>query len=99
MKLLQSLKKNSNLEKTDPKIALNILSEFYFKQQKYQESYDTKLKWSKHIESSINSWFKFAEQLRDEQEFELSINAYNYILAHKLHEISLVRLLWFSKNF
>ena len=78
-------KKLIDAEKKDPKIALNILSEFYFKQQKYQESYDTKLKWSRHTESSINSWFKFAEQLRDEQEFELSINAYNYILAHKLH--------------
>ena len=49
MKLLFSVieKKLINAEmETDPKIALNILSEFYFKQQKYQKSYDTKLKWS-----------------------------------------------------
>ena len=78
-------KKLIDAEKKDPKIALNILSEFYFKQQKYQKSYDSKLKWSNHIENSINSWFKFAEQLREEKQSELSINAYNYILAHKLH--------------
>ncbi|MBD41758.1 MAG: hypothetical protein CMC66_05185 [Flavobacteriaceae bacterium] len=78
-------KKLIDAEKKDPKIALNILSEFYFKQQNYQKSYDSKLKWSNHFENSINSWFKFAEQLREEKQSELSINAYNYILSHKLH--------------
>ena len=78
-------KKLIDAEMEHPEITLNILSEFYFKQQKYQKSYDTKLKWADHVENSINSWFRFAEQLREENQSELSINAYNYILAHKLH--------------
>ena len=78
-------KKLYNAMEKDSAIVLNLLSEFYFKQQKYHKSYETKLKWSNQVDNSINSWFKFAEQLREENQSELSINVYNYILSHKLH--------------
>ncbi len=77
-KLIKASKENSNL-------TLNLLSEFYFKQQNYPKAFETKLNWSKLGNNDLENWFKFAKQLRKENQFKYSIDAYNYILEHKLH--------------
>ena len=77
-KLIKASKKNSNL-------TLNLLSEFYFKQQNYSKAFETKLTWAKLGNNNLDNWFKFANQLREENQFKYSIDAYNYILEHKLH--------------
>ena len=77
-KLIESSDQNSGL-------TLNLLSEFYFKQQNYIKAFESKMAWSKLGNNDLNKWFKFADQLRNEGQYQYSIDAYNYILEHKLH--------------
>jgi len=77
-KLIEASNKNSGL-------TLNLLSEFYFKQQNYIKAFESKMTWSKLGNNDLNKWFKFADQLRKENQYQFSIEAYNYILEHKLH--------------
>ena len=77
-KLIEASNKNSGL-------TLNLLSEFYFKQQNYIKAFESKMAWSKLGNNDLNKWFNFADQLRKENQYQFSIEAYNYILEHKLH--------------
>ena len=77
-KLIETSNQNSGL-------TLNLLSEFYFKQQNYLKAFESKMTWSKLGNNDLNKWFKFADQLRKESQYQYSIDAYNYILEHKLH--------------
>ena len=77
-KLIEASNKNSGL-------TLNLLSEFYFKQQNYTKAFESKMAWSKLGNNDLNKWFNFADQLRKENQYQFSIEAYNYILEHKLH--------------
>ncbi|MFL2997379.1 MAG: tetratricopeptide repeat protein [Candidatus Neomarinimicrobiota bacterium] len=77
-KLIETSNKNSGL-------TLNLLSEFYFKQQNYIKAFESKIAWSKLGNNDLNKWFNFADQLRKENQYQFSIEAYNYILEHKLH--------------
>ena len=78
-------KKLINASKNNSDLTLNLLSEFYFKQKKYSKAYETKMECAKLGNNDLNNWFKFANQLRVEGQYQYSIKAYNYILEHKLH--------------
>ena len=77
-KLIEASTQNSGL-------TLNLLSEFYFKQQNYLKAFESKMTWSELGNHDLNKWFKFAKQLKEEGQYQYSIDAYNYILKHKLH--------------
>lgn len=60
---------------------LNVLSEFYFKQQKYNLAFEAKLELSKQSSPNLQQWLEFGNQLRTEFQFELALDAYNFILT------------------
>lgn len=66
--------------KEKPKKILNVLSEFYFKQQNYNKAFKIKMDWSSLGKQDLNEWLTFANDLRKERQYQHSINAYNYIL-------------------
>ena len=71
--------------KNDPEKTLNVLSEFYFKQQDYKKSFITKEQWTTAGKKDFNEWIRFANDLRKEGQYRYSIDAYNFILSHKLN--------------
>ena len=77
-KLIKASEKN-------PREILDILSEFYFKQQDYEKAFENKKRWSKLVSNSNDKWLKFANELRKESQFSLSIKSYNYILNKNPH--------------
>ena len=68
-----------------PNQILNILSEFYFKQQKYDLSYKTKKEWTSEGNKNFNEWLKFANDLRNEKQYQYAMDAYYFILSYKLN--------------
>ena len=64
---------------------LNILSEFYFKQQKYNLSIQTKKDWTSKGNKDFSSWIKFANDLRNEGQYQHAIDAYYFVLSYKLN--------------
>ena len=68
-----------------PEILLNVLSEFYFKQQEYDRAFDVKKEGSKTGKPKINDWLAFANECRKEGQYEVSIEAYNFILGYKIN--------------
>ena len=77
-------KKLINASKQRPGKILNILSEFYFKQQDYDKAYKVKSEWSSLGKKDLNEWLTFANDLRKERQYKHSINAYNYILEKNI---------------
>ena len=77
-------KKLINAAKQRPGKILNILSEFYFKQQDYDKAYKVKSEWSSLGKKDLNEWLTFANDLRKERQYKHSINAYNYILEKNI---------------
>ena len=71
--------------KNDPIKTLNVLSEFYFKQQKYLLAIKAKEQWTISGKRDFNDWLKFANNLRKEGAYDFSIDAYEYILSYKLN--------------
>tara|TARA_B100000073_G_scaffold106884_1_gene85855 strand:+ start:2089 stop:3972 length:1884 start_codon:yes stop_codon:yes gene_type:complete len=71
--------------KNEPTKILNVLSEFYFKQQKYHLALKTKEQWTNSGKKDFNDWLKFANNLRKEGAYNFSISAYEYILTYKLN--------------
>ena len=68
-----------------PGILLNVLSEFYFKQQEYDHAFDVKKDGSESGKININDWLTFANECRKENQFKISIEAYNFILGQKIN--------------
>ena len=64
---------------------LNMLSEFYFKQRKYNLSIQTKKDWTSKGNKDFSSWIKFANDLRNEGEYQHAIDAYYFVLSYKLN--------------
>ncbi len=77
-KLIKASEKN-------PREILDVLSEFYFKQQDYERAFENKKRWSILVNNSNDKWLKFANELRKESQFSLSIKSYNYILNKDPH--------------
>ena len=67
-----------------PEIFLEILSDFYFKQKNFDRAINVKKEWAKTGEWNAKSWLKFADDLRKENQFNTSVDAYNFILNHKV---------------
>jgi tetratricopeptide (TPR) repeat protein len=68
-----------------PEILLNVLSEFYFKQREYDHAFDVKKDGSESGKININDWLTFANECRKENQFKISIEAYNFILGQKIN--------------
>ena len=64
---------------------LNMLSEFYFKQRKYNLSIQTKKDWTSKGNKDFSSWIKFANDLRNEGQYQHAIDAYYFVLSYKLN--------------
>ena len=71
--------------KSEPIKILNVLSEFYFKQQKYLQAIKIKKEWTDSGKKDFNEWLKFANNLREEGAYNYSIDAYEFILGYKLN--------------
>ena len=67
-----------------PEIFLETLSDFYFKQKNFDRAIKVKKEWAKTGEWNAKSWLKFADDLRKENQFNTSVDAYNFILNHKV---------------
>ena len=68
-----------------PEIILNVLSEFYFKQREYTRAFDVKIELSELRKPDFIDWLKFANECRKENQYEISIDAYNFILGFKIN--------------
>ena len=68
-----------------PNQILNTLSEFYFKQQKYDLSFKTKKEWTNKGNKNFNEWLKFANDLRNEKQYQYAMDAYYFVLSYKLN--------------
>ena len=68
-----------------PNQTLNMLSEFYFKQQKYNLSVNTKKEWTIKGNKDFSEWIKFANDLRSEGEYQYAIDAYYFVLSYELN--------------
>jgi tetratricopeptide (TPR) repeat protein len=77
-KLIEASEKN-------PRKILNVLSEYYFKQQDYDQAFKKKKAWSLVVENNIDEWIGFANELRKESQFSYAIKSYNIILSRNLH--------------
>jgi tetratricopeptide (TPR) repeat protein len=86
--------------KEQPIIFLDLLSDFNFKQQKYENAFQTKLKRSNLGNPNFNEWLTFANELRKEAQYDLSIQSYNYILGKKINsKLAGKALLGMAKTF
>ena len=68
-----------------PGILLNVLSEFYFKQREYDRAFDVKKDGAESGKINFNDWLTFANECRKENQFKISIEAYNFILGQKIN--------------
>jgi len=68
-----------------PSILLNVLSEFYFKQREYDRAFDVKKDGAESGKINFNDWLTFANECRKENQFKISIEAYNFILGQKIN--------------
>ena len=75
-------KKLSIASEKNPKKILNVLSQFYFKKQDYKKSYEIKVKWSNLDKINHEKWLEFGNELRKENQYKYSIDAYNFILKN-----------------
>ena len=71
--------------KLAPNQILNTLSEFYFKQQEYDLSFKTKKEWTDKGNKNFNDWLKFANDLRNEKQYQYAMDAYYFVLSYKLN--------------
>ncbi len=71
--------------KNNPTKILNVLSEFYFKQQDYHQAIEIKKQWSASGKKDFNHWLKFANNLREERAYNFATEAYEFILSYKLN--------------
>ena len=67
-----------------PNILLPTLADHYFKHRDYLNSYNTYLEWAKSGFFEIKKWLKFANNLRKENSYLLSVDAYEFALKQNL---------------
>ena len=67
-----------------PNVLLPTLADHYFKHKDYLNSYNTYLKWGNIGFFDPKKWLDFANNLRKENAYLLSVNAYEYILKQNL---------------
>ena len=64
----------------DKSIARHLYSNFLFKLQRYSDAYDQNKTLGIKEEPDLDRWLNFAENLRKENQLQLALNAYSYIL-------------------
>lgn len=90
--LLKILPKNPNL-------ISNILCDFYFKLQRFENSYNIKKTYTTENINELNSWIKFASNLNKERQFKYASKAYNYVIRKNLNtKITETALLGLAKT-
>ena len=67
-----------------PAKTLDVLSQFYFKQQKYKESYIKKKELNNYIVFDPNEWLVTADNFREEGQYKIAIDTYNYIMTFEI---------------
>ena len=67
-----------------PAKTLDVLSQFYFKQQKYKESYIKKKELNNYIVFDPNEWLLTADNFREEGQYKIAIDTYNYIMTFEI---------------
>ena len=67
-----------------PSIVLPILSNHYFKHREYQKSFNTLIELSKNEPFNAKKWLLFGNNLRKDNQYFLSIKAYQYTLKNDL---------------
>ena len=67
-----------------PSIALPILSNHYFKHREFQKSFNALIELSKSEPFNAKKWLSFGNNLRRENEYFLSIKAYQFTLKNNL---------------
>ena len=67
-----------------PKVLLPTLADHYFKHRDYLNSFNTYLEWGKRGFFEPKKWLDFANNLRKENSYSLSVNAYEYALKQNL---------------
>ena len=67
-----------------PSIALPILSNHYFKHREFQKSFNALIELSKSEPFNAKKWLSFGNNLRKENEYFLSIKAYQLTLKNNL---------------
>ena len=67
-----------------PDILLPTLADHYFKHRDYFNSYKTYLEWADKGFFNAKKWLDFANNLRKEESYSLSIKAYDYSLKQDL---------------
>ncbi len=74
------------LENSDkyPNILLPTLADHYFKHRDYLSSFNTYLKWANSGFFNSKIWLDFAKNLRKENSYLLSVDAYEYALKQDL---------------
>ena len=67
-----------------PNILLPTLADHYFKHKDYLKSYNTYLEWGESGFFDSKKWLDFANNLRKENSYLLSVNAYEFALKQNL---------------
>ncbi len=78
-------KKLVNASRNYPSQTLDVLSQFYFKQQKYKESYIKKKELNNYKVFDPDEWLVTASNFREEGQYKLAIDAYNYIMTFEIN--------------
>ncbi len=73
-----------NASRNYPAKTLDVLSQFYFKQQKYKESYIKKKELNNYIVFDPNEWLVTADNFREEGQYKIAIDTYNYIMTFEI---------------
>ena len=83
-----------------PDILLPTLADHYFKHRDYFNSYKTYLEWADKGFFNAKKWLDFANSLRKEKSYSLSIKAYEFSLTQDLREYQVGEsLLGLAKTF
>ena len=83
-----------------PDILLPTLADHYFKHRDYFNSYKTYLEWADKGFFNAKKWLDFANSLRKEKSYSLSIKAYEFALKQDLREYQVGEsLLGLAKTF
>tara|TARA_Y100000588_G_scaffold306297_1_gene329939 strand:- start:1407 stop:3191 length:1785 start_codon:yes stop_codon:yes gene_type:complete len=83
-----------------PDILLPTLADHYFKHRDYFNSYKTYLEWANKGFFNAKKWLDFANSLRKEKSYLLSIKAYEFALKQDLREYQIGEsLLGLAKTF
>jgi len=83
-----------------PDIISKILCDFYFKIQKFENSFEIKKTYTSKNINELNSWIKFASNLNKEKQFKYASEAYNYVIKENINtRMTETALLGLAKTF